>query len=295
MVVTSAPSSTLPLSVWDDVIKAKGEQNWGFWTEAEPHLDGRKLWWPRGRGLGGSSAINGMIYIRGHARDYDQWRQMGLSGWSYAEVLPYFKKAEDNARGSDEFHAQSGPLHVMDLQSPHALNQAFIQAGVDAGFQANPDFNGPWQEGFGLYQVTQRAGERMSVAKAYVRPHLERANLKVFTRCQARRIRIESNRAVGVEVMHQGQALDIQARREVLLSAGAFGSPQLLMLSGVGPGTHLQDFGVNVLHDLPGVGAHLHDHIDAVQVMEAPQRTDLFGLSLPGAWRLWQGWHAKSA
>ena len=263
---------------------------WGYETVPQPGLDGRRGYQPRGKVLGGSSSVNAMIYVRGHPSDYDDWANEGNPGWSWSDVLPYFKKAEDNARGSDAFHAQGGPLHVMDLQSPHALNQAFIQAGVDAGFQANPDFNGSWQEGFGLYQVTQRAGERMSVAKAYVRPHLERSNLKVFTRCLARRIRVESHRAVGVEVVHQGQALDIQARREVLLCAGAFGSPQLLMLSGVGPGTHLQDFGVNVVHDLPGVGAHLHDHIDAVQVMEAPQRTDLFGLSLPGAWRLWQGW-----
>ncbi len=262
---------------------------WGYETVPQPGLEGRRGYQPRGKVLGGSSSVNAMIYIRGHPWDYDDWASQGNPGWGWNDVLPYFKKAEDNQRGQDDFHAQGGPLHVMDLQSPHPLNEAFIQAGVDAGFFANADFNGTMQEGFGLYQVTQRAGERMSVAKAYLRPNRSRENLQVFTRCLAQRIHLEDRRAQGVDVVHQGQALRILARREVLLCAGAFGSPQLLMLSGVGPASHLQDLGLKVVHDLPGVGAHLHDHIDAVQVMEAPERTDLFGLSLPGAWRLWQG------
>lgn len=261
---------------------------WGFETVPQPGLQGRRGYQPRGKVLGGSSSVNAMIYVRGHPSDYDDWAAEGNPGWGWQDVLPYFKRAEDNQRGEDEFHGKDGPLHVMDLLSPHALNESFIQAGVDAGFSANADFNGPWQEGFGLYQVTQRAGERMSVAKAYLRPHRSRSNLQVLTKCAAQRIVFEGRRAVGVEVVHQGRALMLRARREVVLSAGAFGSPQLLMCSGVGPADHLRDLGLAVVHDLPGVGAHLHDHIDIVQVVQAPELTDLFGLSVPGAWRLWQ-------
>lgn len=271
---------------------------WGFETVPQPGLNGRRGYQPRGKVLGGSSSVNAMIYVRGQHSDYDDWAAAGNPGWAWDDVLPYFKRAEDNERGADAFHGVGGPLHVMDLQSPHWLNDAFVQAGVQAGFAANPDFNGAVQEGFGPYQVTQRAGERMSAAKAYVSPLLKpdgaqssRGLLRVMTDCAAQRIVFAGRRATGVEVLHQGHRLTVSARREVLLCSGAFGSPQLLMLSGVGPAEHLRELGVPIVHDLPGVGQHLHDHIDAVQVVEAPQLKDLFGLSLSGAWRLLQGLH----
>jgi choline dehydrogenase-like flavoprotein len=266
--------------------------NWGFETVPQPGLNGRRGYQPRGKVLGGSSSVNAMIYARGHRADYDGWAAEGNPGWSFDEVLPYFKRAEHNERGADAFHGTGGPLNVADLRSPGRWRERFVQAGVEAGYPHNPDFNNAEQEGFGPYQVTHRNGERFSAAKAYLTPHLGRPNLEVLTGAQVLRVRFEGRRAVGVDVRIGGAERALSARREVLLSAGALQSPQLLMLSGVGPGAHLQALGIPVLHDLPGVGQHLHDHIDVVQVVEGVQSHDqreLFGLSLAGAVRALRG------
>jgi choline dehydrogenase-like flavoprotein len=266
-----------------------GAANWGFETVPQPGLNGRRGYQPRGKVLGGSSSVNAMIYARGHRADYDAWAAEGNPGWSFDEVLPWFKHAEHNERGTDAFHGTGGPLNVADLRSDATWRERFTQAGVQAGYPRNPDFNGAEQDGFGPYQVTHRNGERFSAAKAYLTPHLSRPNLQVLTGAQVLRVRFEGGRAVGVDVRMGGAERTLKARREVILSAGALQSPQLLMLSGVGPGAHLQALGLPVLHDLPGVGQHLHDHIDVVQVVDAPGHHDLFGLSLAGAVRAMRG------
>jgi choline dehydrogenase-like flavoprotein len=266
-----------------------GAANWEFETVPQPGLNGRRGYQPRGKVLGGSSSVNAMIYARGHRADYDAWAAEGNPGWSFDEVLPWFKHAEHNERGADAFHCTGGPLNVADLRSDATWRERFTQAGVQAGYPRNPDFNGAEQEGFGPYQVTHRNGERFSAAKAYLTPQLSRPNLQVLTGAQVLRVRFEGRRAVGVDVRMGGAERTLKARREVILSAGALQSPQLLMLSGVGPGAHLQALGLPVLHDLPGVGQHLHDHIDVVQVVDAPGHHDLFGLSLAGAVRAMRG------
>jgi len=266
-----------------------GKFNWSFDTVPQAGLDGRRGWQPRGKVLGGSSSVNAMIYVRGQREDYDAWAAEGNSGWGWADVLPLFKRAEHNERGADAFHGSGGPLNVMDLQSPHRFGPIFVEAAREAGHAANPDFNGATQEGFGLYQVTHRNGERFSAAKAYLRPARSHANLHVVTEAHTTRVVLEGRRAVGVEVRIGAETRTLRARREVLLAAGALQSPQLLMLSGIGPGTHLQSLGIAVAHDLPGVGRALHDHVDVVQVLDAPHLKDLFGLSLAGAWNAFQG------
>ena len=269
-----------------------GGVNWGFETTPQPGLNGRRGYQPRGKVLGGSSSVNAMVYARGHRADYDSWAAEGNPGWSYAEVLPFFKRAEHNERGADAFHGTGGPLNVMDLPKPNRHTADFVAAAQQAGFAYNPDFNGAEQEGVGPFQVTHRRGERCSAAKAYLTPHLGRPNLSVITRAQATRIRIQGLRAVGVDYVQGGQTRHATARREVLLSAGALQSPQLLMLSGIGPGAHLQQHGIPTLLDLPGVGQHLHDHLDVVQVVDAPHLKDLFGLSASGAAQMMRGmWH----
>ncbi|KNZ33139.1 MAG: glucose-methanol-choline oxidoreductase [Methylibium sp. NZG] len=266
-----------------------GHANWAFETVPQPGLNSRRGYQPRGKVLGGSSSINAMIYARGHRADYDHWAAQGNPGWAFDDVLPLFKRAEHNERGGDAFHGSSGPLNVMDLRSPNRFGPIFVQAGVQAGYAENRDFNGPQQEGVGLYQVTHKAGERFSAAKAYLTPSLARPNLEVITGARTTRILMEGRRAVGVEVRIGNETRRLDARREVLLSAGALQSPQLLMLSGIGPGAHLQSHGIGTVHDLPGVGRHLHDHVDVVQVVNAPHLTDLFGLSLTGAWNAVKG------
>lgn len=266
-----------------------GAANWAFETVPQPGLNGRRGYQPRGKVQGGSSSVNAMIYARGHRADYDAWGAEGNPGWSFDEVLPWFKRAEHNERGADAFHGTGGPLNVADLRSPGRWRDLFVEAGVQAGYPRNPDFNGAEQDGFGPYQVTHRDGERFSAAKAYLTPNLSRPNLQVLTGAQVLRVRFEGRRAVGVEVRLGGVERSLTARREVILSAGALQSPQLLMLSGVGPGTRLQALGLPVVHHLPGVGQHLHDHIDVVQVVDAPGHHDLFGLSLPGAVRAVRG------
>lgn len=246
------------------LIKDKGDCNWGFWTEAEPHLNGRKLWWPRGKGLGGSSAINGMIYIRGHARDYDQWRQMGLTGWSYAEVLPYFKRSERHHAGGDAYHGGAGPLHVSKGESDSPFYGALIEAGRQAGHKTTGDFNGFQQEGFGPYDLTISNGQRWSAAMAYLSQALARPNLTCVTEARTTKILVENRRAIGVEyvVGKGGERRTAHADAEVLLSAGAVQSPHILQLSGIGAPDELKKHGVAVVHESRGVGANLQDHLD---------------------------------
>jgi choline dehydrogenase-like flavoprotein len=271
------------------VMARTGLAGWGFETVPQTGLNGRIGYQPRGKVLGGSSAINAMIYTRGHRDDYDHWAAEGNPGWSYDEVLPFFKQAEHNERGADAFHGASGPLNVMDLKSPNRYSPVFVQAAAQAGFVANTDFNGAQQEGVGLYQVTHKNGERCSAAKAYLTPNLARPNLHVYTGAHTTRILLERKRAVGVEFHHGGQVKQLMAAREVLLCAGALQSPQILMLSGIGPHQHLLENGIATLHDLPGVGQNLHDHPDVVLVVDAPQAKDLFGLSLSGMERALKG------
>ncbi|CAN7208123.1 choline dehydrogenase [Acidovorax sp. LjRoot129] len=264
-------------------VMAKFELNgWGLNTTPQAALNNRQGYQPRGKVLGGSSSINAMVYVRGQHADYDHWAAQGNPGWGWEDVKPYFLKAEHNERGADAWHGQGGPLNVADLRSPHRFSHLFTEAGVQAGHQHNTDFNGATQEGVGLYQVTHKNGERHSAAKGYLTPHLSRSNLKLITGAHATRILFEGQRAVGVEYRQGGALHQVKAAREVLLSAGALLSPQLLMLSGVGPAAELQRHGIPVLHNLPGVGAHLHDHPDVVQVLDAPNHRDLFGLSPTG-------------
>jgi choline dehydrogenase-like flavoprotein len=268
------------------VLAKSGQANWGFETEPQPGLGGRRGYQPRGKVLGGSSSVNAMIYTRGHRDDYEHWAAQGNPGWGWTDVLQYFKRAEHNERGADAWHGAGGPLNVMDLRSPNRVGRLFTQAGLQAGYRENTDFNGAEQEGVGMYQVTHRDGERFSAAKAYLAPNLQRPNLQVITGARSHRILLEGRRAVGVEYERGGERRQLKAAREVLLCAGALQSPQLLMLSGIGPQAQLRAHGIAVVHDLPGVGANLHDHVDVVQVWDAPAATDLFGLSLAGAARL---------
>jgi len=260
-----------------------GQANWAFQTVPQPGLNGRRGYQPRGKVLGGSSSVNAMIYLRGPREDYDGWAAEGNQGWGFDDLLPYFKRAEHNERGADAFHGTGGPLNVMDLRSPNRFGPVFVEAARQAGYPLNADFNGARQEGVGMYQVTHRNGERFSAAKAYLTPNLGRKNLTVMTGAHTTRVLLEGKRAVGVEVRVGGELKQFEAKREVLLCAGALQSPQLLMLSGIGPGAQLQKHGITTVHDLPGVGANLHDHVDVVQVVNTPQVKDLFGLSLTGA------------
>jgi choline dehydrogenase-like flavoprotein len=271
------------------LLAKNGQANWAFETVPQPGLGGRRGYQPRGKVLGGSSSVNAMIYARGQHADYDEWAAQGNEGWGWRDVLPYFKRAEHNERGADAFHGTGGPLNVMDLRSPNRFGPVFVQAAVQAGFAPNPDFNGADQEGVGMYQVTHKKGERFSAAKAYLTPNLSRPNLQVITQAYTTRILMEGKRAVGIEYREGGQLHQLKAAREVLLCAGALQSPQLLMLSGIGPAAHLQSHGIAVAHDLPGVGRNLHDHVDVVQVVDAPQLKDLFGLSAAGLVRVLKG------
>ncbi|MEP4379795.1 MAG: choline dehydrogenase [Alphaproteobacteria bacterium] len=234
--------------------------NWCYATEPDPTCNGRRIVQPRGKVLGGSSSINGMVYIRGNAADYDHWRQLGNTGWSHEDVLPYFRKLEDNARGRDEFHGTGGPQAVSEQRDFHPLGRAHLEAAAQAGHPRNPDFNGAEQEGFGQYQVTQRTGRRWSTARGYLRPARKRANLTVETGAFANRVLFEGRRAVGIEYQIGDETRVARAGKEVILSLGAFNSPQLLQLSGVGPAGLLQEHGIEVVADMPGVGAGMQDH-----------------------------------
>ena len=260
--------------------------NWAFETVPQPGLNGRRGYQPRGKMLGGSSGINAMVYIRGHKQDYDEWAALGNTGWSYDEVLPYFKRSENNESHGGHYHGQEGPLHVSELRSDNPYQQIYLEAARQAGFRINPDFNGEEQEGVGIYQVTQYLGERWTAARAYLHPHLgKRPNLLVETGCHVTRILFEGKRAIGVEYSQGGQIKTLRARREVLLAAGAFQTPQLLMLSGVGEGKALQALGIPVVHDLPGVGQNLQDHPDFVFKYRA-KSLDLLGISAGGSVRM---------
>jgi choline dehydrogenase len=234
--------------------------NWMFETEPQPQMNGRRLYLPRGKTLGGSSSINGMLYIRGHHGDYDEWRQRGCTGWDWDSVLPYFKKAENQGRGADAFHGTGGPLHVSDQTVKGELSKAMLDACEQAGIPPNPDFNGAQQEGCGYYQTTTSNKRRWSAAKAYLSD--PPANLTIQTNAHATRVLIENDRAVGVEYQTAGGRRVSNARQEVIVSGGAYGSPQLLLLSGLGPAQHLQDMGVEVVRDMPAVGSNLHDHFN---------------------------------
>jgi choline dehydrogenase len=237
--------------------------NWMFDSEPEPELNGRVMYQPRGKVLGGTSSINGMVYMRGNAADYDEWRQRGCEGWDYDSVLPYFKRAEDQERGADDFHGVGGPLKVSDHRWQSPLARAMHEASVQAGIPANPDFNGATQEGVGYYQSTINNARRWSSARAYLGDARRRGNLTVATGAHATRVLVENGRAVGVEYRTPAGLTEARARREVVVSGGVYGSPQLLMLSGLGPAAHLQQFGIPVLRDMPGVGSHLHDHFNS--------------------------------
>jgi choline dehydrogenase len=249
--------------------------SWNFETEPEPELGGRRVPWPRGRVLGGSSAINGLIYIRGQREDYDHWRQLGCTGWSFEDCLPFFRRAERNERGADALHGADGPLSVSDLRDRNPLAVAFHQAALELGFPDNPDFNGLEQEGAGWYQVTVRNGLRCSAATAYLKPALGRDNLSLITDAQATRIVFDGKRAVGVAYRGPAGERVIRARREVVLASGAIGSPHLLMLSGIGPAEHLRAHGIEVLHEAPEVGRNLQDHFQARTMYRASQRVSL--------------------
>jgi len=253
-------------------------RDWTYYTDEEPHLNHRKLYWPRGKMLGGSSSINAMIYIRGNRYDYDHWRELGNEGWSYSDVLPYFKKAENQERGPSEYHGSGGPLNVMDRPYTGPLSEAFIEAGIELGWPKNDDFNGASQEGFGKYQVTQKQGRRHSAAVGYLHPALSRPNLTLQTQALVSRILFEGTRAVGITYLKDGVEEQVRINKEVILSGGAVNSPQVLLLSGVGPADHLRSMGINVVADLPGVGGNLLDHPFVSVCYASTQPVSLYGL-----------------
>jgi choline dehydrogenase len=254
--------------------------SWGYSTVPQKHLNSRTLWYPQGRTLGGSSSINAMIYTRGQPEDYDAWASLGAAGWSYNDVLPYFKRAESNQRLADGYHGVDGPLTVSDPISPAMITRVFLRATQQVGLTYNPDFNGEKQEGVALYQTTTHEGRRTSAAVAYIRPALKRPNLTVHTRTTVTRILFDRNRAVGVEYFRDGQRAPVTAKAaaETIISSGAIGSPKLLMISGVGPADHLRSKGIVVVEDLPGVGGNLQDHIDCYTIWNCSGPYSYFGV-----------------
>jgi choline dehydrogenase-like flavoprotein len=270
------------------LVAKKSARNYAYETVPQTELNNRRGFQPRGRGVGGSSLINAMIYIRGQRQDYEGWaREHGCHGWDWQDVLPCFRRGENNERGADDFHGAGGPLNVADLRTPNPLAAAFIEAGVQAGFAQNDDFNGADQEGVGWYQVTQKGGSRCSAARGYL--GASRANLTVIAECQAQRITFDGKHATGVEVIRGKQRTTIRARAEVIVSAGAFGSPQLLQASGVGPAAHLRDLGIAIVHDSPEVGANLQDHIDYT-INRKFSHPALFGTDARMVPAVWKGW-----
>ncbi len=258
------------------LLAQKTRFNWWFYTEGQENLGGRPLYWPRGKVIGGSSSMNGMIYIRGHARDYDQWRQLGLTGWGFSDVLPYFKRAENNENGGDDFHGGDGPLHVSSGRSTSPAFRAFIEAGKEAGHPDTGDFNGYQQEGFGPYDLTIHEGQRWSAANAYLTPILSRPNLDVQINALTTRILFEKNKAVGVEYLQKKQLKQVWTDGEVILSGGAVNSPQTLLLSGIGDADYLKKFDIPVVSDVKGVGKNLQDHLDCTIQYEASKPITLF-------------------
>ncbi len=238
----------------------KTKRDWEYYSEPEPHLDDRVMYHPRGKMLGGSSSQNAMIYIRGHRSDFDGWAEAGATGWSYDEVLPLFRRSERNSRGADAFHGADGPMHVQDPRSPHPLSEALVDAMVATGLARNDDFNGPTQQGAGLYQVTQKRGRRWGTADGFLMPARRRKNLMILSKTLVTRVLLDGGRASGVELEGKDGRREVRADREVVLAAGAINTPQLLMLSGIGPADHLREHGIEVAVDQPHVGAHLMDH-----------------------------------
>ncbi|WP_374382444.1 GMC family oxidoreductase [Dongia sp.] len=274
-------------TMWDPSI------NWRFYTEPEPGMNGRKIYWPRGRVLGGSSSINGLIVIRGQHEDYERWQQMGNTGWGWSDVLPYFRKLETNPPFADDpLHGKDGPLHVTPIAKPHPIIEAVIDAAGKLGVPRTRDFNGAAQEGVGYYHLTTRNGWRQSSAVAYLKPARGRSNLDIICNAQATRILFDGRLANGVEYDQLGQRRQIKARRGVVLSAGAVQSPQLLMLSGIGPAAHLKDQGIEVRHDLPGVGSNMQDHLQLRLIYKLNRRisTNDTLRSLVGRMRIGLDW-----
>ncbi|WP_322015414.1 GMC family oxidoreductase [Paraburkholderia sp. J12] len=266
------------------VVPRRGKYNWAFETVPQPGLLGRRGYQPRGRGLGGSSLINGMIYARGHRTDYDDWAALGNRGWGYDDVLPYFRRAEHFEGGADAWHGTDGPLNVAALRDPNPAALAFAAAAQEAGYARNDDFNGEHQEGFGLYHVTQRNGVRHSTGRAYLRPAMSRRNLTVWANTQVLNLVLEGRRACGVRCRGESGEFTIGARREVILCAGAFQTPQLLMLSGIGPADELQRHGIEMRVALEGVGRNLQDHVDYISLYQTHDDS-VFGLTLKQALR----------
>ena len=271
LIEAGGPGRSLYVDIPGAIVMAQRlpEMNWRFQSAPQKHLDGRRIPYPRGRGLGGSGLINGMVYFRGNPRDYDEWAHAGATGWSYREVLPYFRRSENNKDfGNSEFHGHDGPMHVRSVSSPNPLNFAFFEALASLGVQARSDLNGADSEGMALRQLAIRGGTRETSASAFLRPAMKRPNLTVFTRTQAKRVIVNGRRAEGVEARgSDGSHLVIRARREVVLSAGALQSPQLLLLSGIGDAEHLAQMGIGVRHHLPGVGRNFHDHLASPVLM----------------------------
>ena len=254
-------------TMWDPAV------NWCFHTDPDPNMNGRRIYWPRGKTLGGSSSINGLIYIRGQREDYDHWARLGNAGWGYDDVLPYFIRSECNQRGVDAYHGGAGPLRVSDIGARNELIEAFIAGAAEEGVPRNDDFNGAVQEGAGYYQLNTWRGLRWSTAKGYLRPARRRTNLRVLTGAHATRVLFEGRRAVGVHYRHPGRDQQSRCKAEVLLCAGAIQSPQLLQLSGIGPAALLGQHGVAVLHHLPGVGENLQDHLQIRLIFESTRPT----------------------
>jgi choline dehydrogenase len=271
---------------------ARPSIGWGYWTVPQQNLNGRKVPIPRGRVLGGTSSINGMVYMRGNPKDYDDWAAAGNRGWSYPEVLPYFVRSENNeAFDGSPYHGKGGPMNVISIKRPNPLNAAFLDAMQTLQYRRNDDFNGPDNEGYGPRQATIRGGYRESEATAYLKPAMSRPNLKVLTRALVTRIIVENRRATGVEFQLGGETQRVAARREIIVSGGSIGSPQILMLSGIGDGAALQALGISVNHHLPGVGANFHDHV-ATSVQMVTSNSTSYGISLKalprGAWNIFE-------
>lgn len=265
--------------------------NWSYTSQPEPYLDGRQIGTPRGRTLGGSSSINGMVYIRGHARDYDGWAEQGCDGWSYQQVLPYFKRAQTHADGADDYRGASGHLHVTPGDTETPLCAAFLAAGAEAGYGLSNDLNGYRQEAFGPVDRTTRNGRRWSTSRGYLSEALARGNVRVVTDALALRILFDGKRAIGVEYEQSGKTHHARARREVVLTAGAINSPQLLLLSGIGPAAELRDLGITVKHDLSGVGKRLNDHPDTVVQYLCKRPVSLYPwTTAPGKWWIGARW-----
>src|SRR5271154_1986202 len=269
----------------------KTQVDWNYATEPEPHLHNRRLYWPRGKVLGGSSSINAMIYIRGNRADYDHWRDLGNAGWGFADVHPYFKKSENQERGASEFHGVGGPVNVADPRYVNPLTRAFLAAANEIGIASNPDFNGDAQDGAALYQVTQKNGRRWSAADGFLQPARERSTLTVVTGAHAARVLVEGKRAGGVGFLRNGAMEEAHADAEVILAGGTVNSPQLLMLSGIGPAHELKAAGISAIHDLPGVGKNLQDHPMVSVGYLCTQKISLDGAETLGnllRWLLWK-------